>query len=305
LVCREAWSAFGSNDQGAHVNNPAEQTALGPMIIVAADQNESVPLVHDPWAQRLLPASGRVVAALTRLTAVRRSLIAVTEKQFRGGWASFLCRKRYIDDQLVNAVPKGIDAVVILGAGYDTRAYRLPELAGIPVCEVDLPANIDRKAAAVRRCFGRIPPDVALVPIDFETDDLADCLARKGFDRGMRTFYVWEAVTQYLSEPAVRKTMEHLAGAAPRSGLAFTYVRQDFLNGQSMYGAERAYKVYVEKHGLWKFGLHPEEVAGFLAEYGWRECEQVGPDEYDARYLQPAGRQLAASEIERAVYAER
>ena len=62
---------------------------------------------------------------------------------------------------------------------------------------------------------------------------------------------------------------------------------------------------FVVKQGLWKFGLHPEQVAGFLAEYGWRECEQVGPDEYADRYLEPAGRTLTASEIERAVYAER
>jgi methyltransferase (TIGR00027 family) len=64
----------------------------------------------------------------------------------------FSCRKRYIDDQLVSAVAKGVDAVVILGAGYDTRPYRFPELAGIPVCEVDLPTIIARKAA------GRSPP---------------------------------------------------------------------------------------------------------------------------------------------------
>jgi methyltransferase (TIGR00027 family) len=226
------------NDQGAHVNNPAAQTALGPMVIVAADQYESTPLVHDPWAHRLLPAAGRMAMAVARWSAVRRALIAATEKKMRGGWASFLCRKRYIDDQLVNSIPKGVDAVVILGAGYDTRAYRLSELAGIPVCEVGLPANIDRKAAAVRRCFGRIPPDVTLLPVDFETDDLAECLAHKGFDRGMRTFYVWEAVTQYLTEPAVRKTMEYLAGAAPGSGLAFTFIRNDFLDGQAMYGAQ-------------------------------------------------------------------
>ena len=74
----------------------------------------------------------------------------VTAKRIPGGWAAFLCRKRYVDDQLVNAVTEGIDAVVILGAGYDTRAYRLPELAGIPVCEVDLPGNVARKAAALR-----------------------------------------------------------------------------------------------------------------------------------------------------------
>ena len=74
----------------------------------------------------------------------------MTEKRIPGGWAAFLCRKRYVDDQLVNAVTEGIDGVVILGAGYDTRAYRLPELAGIPVCAVDLPGSVARKAAALR-----------------------------------------------------------------------------------------------------------------------------------------------------------
>ena len=52
-------------------------------------------------------------------------------------------------------------------------------------------------------------------------------------------------------------------------------------------------------------GLYPEQVAGFLAEYRWRECQQVGPDEYADRYLEPAGRTLTASEIERAVSAQR
>ena len=68
---------------------------------------------------------------------------------------------------------------------------------------------------------------------------------------------------------------------------------------------ETAYNVYVVKQGLWRFGLHPEQVAGFLAEYGWREREQVGPDEYADCYLEPSGRTLTASEIERAVYAQR
>ena len=138
------------------MNNPAEQTAIGPMMIVAADQYEPSPLVHDPWARRIWPTSGRIAASLARWSLVRRAFIAVTERRISGGWANYLSRKRYVDDQLVSAVAKGIDAVVILGAGYDTRAYRLPALAGIPVCEVDLPGNISRKAAAVLRCFGRV-----------------------------------------------------------------------------------------------------------------------------------------------------
>ena len=65
---------------------------------VAAEQHEPSPLVHDPWAQRLLPLSGRIAAGMTRWSPARQTLIAATDKKLRGGWASFLCRKRYIDD---------------------------------------------------------------------------------------------------------------------------------------------------------------------------------------------------------------
>jgi methyltransferase (TIGR00027 family) len=225
--------------------------------------------------------------------------------RIRGGWANFLSRKRYVDDQLEKAIAKGVDAVVILGAGYDTRAYRLPELAGVPVCEVDLPGNIARKAAAVRRCFGRVPERVKLLAMDFETDNLAERLEAEGYGSGRRIFYVWEGVTPYLTETAMRQTMADLAGAAPGSGLVFTFIRKDFLDGQAMYGARGIYEEAVVKRGLWHFGLHPDEVGEFLAEYGWREMEQVGPDEYTDRYLRPAGRDEPVSEIERAVYAER
>lgn len=275
------------------------------MVVVAADQHEPRPLVHDPWAGTLLPAPTRFIAAATRWSPVRRALRSATDRQIDGGWAGFLCRKRFIDDRLDAAVAEGIEAVVILGAGYDTRAYRLPALAGVPVCEVDLPRNTARKAAAVRRTFGRVPDDVTLLPVDFETEDLADMLQRNGFGPHHRTFYVWEAVTQYLTDAAVRRTFDYLAQTAPGSGLAFTFVREDFLAGRKLYGAQRARQQFVVKDRLWRFGLNPTDVGPLLAEYGWREIDQVGPAEYTARYLRPAGRTDAVSEIERAVYAER
>jgi methyltransferase (TIGR00027 family) len=142
-------------------------------------------------------------------------------------------------------------------------------------------------------------------PVDFETDSLAERLAREGFHRDKRIFYVWEGVTPYLTEPAVRRTMGHLADAGPGSGLVFTFIRKDFLDGQAMYGARGIYEEAVVKRGLWHFGLHPEQVAVFLAEFGWHEVEQVGLDEYAARYLKPTGRDEPVSEIERAVYAKR
>ena len=80
-----------------------------------------------------------------------------------GSWALIACRKRFIDDKLDEAL-RDVDAVVILGAGMDTRGYRLARRSDIPVFEVDLPVNIARKKAAVQRAIGAMPTSVHLVP---------------------------------------------------------------------------------------------------------------------------------------------
>ena len=59
----------------------------------------------------------------------------------------------------------------------------------------------------------------------------------------------------------------------------------------------------MTRHRVWHFGLHPEQVAPLLTDHGWSEDEQVGATEYRQRYLEPAGRNLPVSEIERFVAA--
>ena len=140
------------------------------------------------------------------------------------------CRKHFIDDKLNEALDD-IDAVVILGAGLDTRAYRVTRQVRIPVFEVDQPVNIARKADAVRRVLGELPLSVRLVPLDFERDDLLTALAEQGYRTDYRAFFIWEGVTQYLTEDGVRRTLEGLRAAAPGSRLVFTYVRRDFIDG--------------------------------------------------------------------------
>jgi methyltransferase (TIGR00027 family) len=288
--------------KGVPVSTAAAQTAVGPMVIVAVDQYEDCPLVHDDLAHKMLPGTGRIAAALAKWGPVRRSIIGATEKKIPGLWASMLCRKHYIDDNLLKACDDGIDAVVILGAGFDTRAYRLPIPTGIPVYEVDLPHNIELKRARLAKIYPTPPQSITLVPIDFETEVLGDVLARHGY-RGGRTFFVWEAVSQYLTETGVRETFEFLASAQPGSRLVFTYLRKDFLDGTTLYGAEAAYQEFVVKRRLWHFGLMPEQITDFLALYGWDEIEQMGEQEFTARYVDPTTRTLPVSEIERSVLA--
>jgi methyltransferase (TIGR00027 family) len=283
------------------------------MVLAAVEQNEPPDrrLVDDDLAELFLPAPMRWLVAGTQSAAVRRAFIGASERTGRGLWANLACRKRFIGDKLTESVD-GIDAVVILGAGLDTRAYRLNRRVRKLVFEVDLPVNIARKAKTVRRVLGELPLSVRLVALNFEQDDLLTALAEHGYHIDYRTFFIWEGVTQYLTEDAVRTTLEGLRPTAPGSRLVFTYVRRDFIDGTNRYGARTLYRSVRKgnrpgrpQKSLWHFGLQPEEVAAFLEEYGWRLVEQVGPDELIERYVEPTGRKLKASQIEWSAFAEK
>lgn len=286
--------------------NPAAQTAFGPMVLAAVEQHEpaGLRLVDDDLAQSFLPAGLRVFTRAMRWSTARASVLRVTERAGPGLWANLTCRKRFIDEKLFAAL-LDIDAVVILGAGLDTRAYRLARRSAIPVFEVDLPVNIERKHTVVRRALGTAPSSVTLVPVDFERDDLAAELAKRGHRTEHRTFFVWEGVTQYLSADAVAATFGFLRTAAPGSRLAFTYVRKDFIDGTNRYGAESLYRRFRVRSQLWQFGIGPDDVGTFIEQYGWHLIEQAGPDYFVQHYIQPTGRRLDASQVEWTAYAER
>lgn len=286
--------------------NSAARTAFGPMVLTAVEQNEPADrrLVDDDLAELFLPIPMRLLVATTRWPAVRRALIRTSERTGRGLWANLACRKRFIDEKL-DEVRDQIDAVVVLGAGLDTRAYRLNRQTRKLFFEVDLPVNIARKAKTVRRVLGELPLSVRLVALNFERDDLLTALAEHGYLPDYRVFFVWEGVTQYLTEDAVRTTLKGLRPTAPGSRLVFTYVRRDFIDGTDRYGTRTLYRSVRGRKPLWHFGLEPEEVAPFLAEYGWRLREQLGPDELMQRYVAPTGRKLNTSQVEWSAYAEK
>lgn len=277
------------------MNTAVTGTAVGPMVIAAVDQFEEHPLVRDELAARILPVSGRLAVAAARWRPVRNALVSATEKKIPGLWASMLCRKRYIDDRLDATEAR---TAVVLGAGFDTRGCGGWDGR---VFEVDLPANVKVKQARLIALFGSVPPRLTLVPVDFEEHSLANALAESGYRDDEPVFFVWEAVTQYLTEDAVRATFDFLAQARAGSELVFTFLRRDFLDGTAMFGAKAGHREFVTKHRVWKFGLMPDEVAEFVEPYGWRQVEQLGPQEFSTRYVHTSGRDMPVSEIERTV----
>jgi len=283
----------------------AARTGEGPTMMVAVEQYfpKKQRIIEDSLAYQILPFGIRTVAGVLRSAPARDWMVQQTERSLPRIWGGMMCRKRYIDEKLTEASGQ-IEAVVNLGAGFDTRAYRLPVLADIPIWEVDQPENIQPKHARLLKLFGEVPSHIRLVPIDFDREELSAVLRLHGYLMDQQTFFIWEAVTQYLTEAGIRGTFDFLAKAPSGSLLAFTYVRKDFIEGKNKYGQEAAYEQYINNK-FWLFGMYPEEIPGFLENYGWRVIEHLGYEELAERYVKPTGRKLASTPIERVVCAEK
>jgi methyltransferase (TIGR00027 family) len=275
------------------------------MVLVAIEQAfpEGERIVDDDLARPILPLSFRINVWIS--TRVKDWLIRKTEEKVPGLWGGIMARKRYIDEIVTKAAVGPIEAVVNLGAGFDTRAFRLPALAEVPVWEVDQPENVNAKRASLEKLLQRVPAHVNLVPIDFDRQDLTTVLASHGYEPDKTTFFIWEGVTQYVTEDGIRATLEYLAKVPAGSRLVFTYTPRDFIDGEVFYGQEYLYKKMLLKDKIWLFGLDPENVDDFLGEYDWRVLEHLGYDELGERYVQPTGRKLESMAIERIVYAEK
>jgi methyltransferase (TIGR00027 family) len=283
----------------------AAKTGPGAMVLVAIEQGfpEAQRIADDPLAYPILPASSRFWVRVSLV--VRNWIVAKTEQNAPGLWGGIMARKRYIDDIATESVGGPVEAVVNLGAGFDTRAFRLPQLETVPVWEVDQPENTDAKQRRLRAIFDEVPGHVTLVPINFDEEDLATVLAAHGYAGSDTTLFIWEGVTQYLTEPGIRATMEFLATAPAGSRLVFTYTPKDFIDGKVLYGHENLYRRMRVNDTIWNTGFDPDSIDGFLADYGWRVREHRGYDELGERYVRPTGRALKWMAIERVVDAEK
>lgn len=251
-------------------------------------------LFVDPFAARLLPGPLRAVAAAARLPLLGGGVAHLIDRRWPGARSSAVARTRLIDDAVVAALAEGVGQVLILGAGFDCRAYRLPGLARARVFEVDHPATSAAKRARLAALLGAPPAHVTFVALDFDRQPLLAALAAAGCDRGRPSLIIWEGVTNYLAAAAVDATLRDLATFAPGSRVLFTYVHRGVLDGSVPFaGAERIAATVQRAGEPWTFGLDPAEVPAYLAARGLELVDDVGADQYRARYLGDPGRGYA------------
>jgi methyltransferase (TIGR00027 family) len=257
-------------------------------------------LFDDPYAARFLPAGLRLVAQAARVPVVGERVRSYIDRRWPGVRTSAVARTRYIDDVVADALRAGAEQVVILGAGYDARAYRVAGMPRATVFEVDHPATSARKRAAVAAAVGTVPPHVRFVAIDFDADDLATAMRAAGYDRARPTVVTWEGVTNYLTAPAVDGTLRWCADAAAGSRVLFTYVHQRVLDDPSAFpGTDVLFATLRAAGERWTFGFDPAGLPGYLRARGLALDEDVGAADYRARCYGPAAHDMRGYEFYR------
>jgi len=278
-------------------------TALGAAVcrLIEQFQPEETRLFNDPVVKYLV---GTPIQVLVQFAYIRDYAIKRTDAIMQGIYGAQICRTRYIDDAVQSALSQGIRQLVILGAGFDTRPYRLAGMEHVKVFEVDLPSVQEDKKKRLQKHFGRLPEHVAFVPIDFETQSLEDVLPWEAFDPSRPAVFVWEGVTPYISEEAVRRTLAFVGKSALGSILIFTYALKSIIERRSNIPDADKMMDYLAKNNIpWLFGLEPSRVPSFLKPFHLNPTADVGNADYQARYLKPLGRTLVVSESERIVQA--
>jgi methyltransferase (TIGR00027 family) len=137
-------------------------------------------------------------------------------------------------DSAVDRYLASVAQFVILGAGFDTRAFRLPKEMQVRSFEVDAPKTMAFKREVLQQA-GIDQAGVALVSADFEKDDWLSQLVEAGFDANQPALFLWEGVTPYQDRASVEDTLRKIAGTARGSILAFDYFTTEVLESQALY----------------------------------------------------------------------
>lgn len=258
----------------------------------------SVRPATDRYAERFLSARLRAVTTIARPRLGHRLVTELIDRRWPGVRSSIVARTRLIDDLLCE-IAGGVDQFVILGAGFDTRAYRLGCVDDLTTFEIDHPATQERKRRSLLAGNG-----VHYVAWDFHEHGLDRALSAAGFDPAVPTLFLWEGVTNYLTAETVDETIRWCSQAAVGSHLIFTYVDRQVLDDPASYHhADRVLDTSQRAGEKVTFGIPPADLAPYLAECGLDLMSDSGAVDYRALYYSDTASRIRGHEFYRVAHA--
>jgi methyltransferase (TIGR00027 family) len=199
--------------------------------------------------------------------------------------AFFVMRSRFAEDELAASVARGVRQYVVLGAGFDTFAYRNP-FPELRVFEVDHPDTQATKKQRLANSGIEIPQSLTFVPIDFNTTKLADALHAYGFDSTKPAFFSWLGVVPYLERPDIDATFAYIASLPKGSALAFDYaVPPESLSWTSRLIFNQMAKRVAAVGEPWKTFFDPPTLLDDLRRLGFSSADDFGAEVLNRRYF--------------------
>jgi methyltransferase (TIGR00027 family) len=269
--------------KASRASKTAEQVALSRAIETRKPLAERI--CDDPLAERFLSGKYRLFLHGRPL---RDAVERLIEALFAGHHYYVIARTRYIDDFLQAQLANPPEQLVILGAGFDSRAYRFADrLRKVAVFEVDHPATSQAKRSRIRDVLGELPRHVTYVPVDFDTEKLSSKLKQGGYRDQLKTVFLWEGVTPYLSIGAIDEVLQFIrSSGAPGSVVLFDYILQSVVDGSCpMAGARKEFEKMRRTSEPLVFGIAEGGIQAFLSARGFRDVVDAGAPELKSRYF--------------------
>lgn len=234
---------------------------------------------EDPFAVHFLPPEfAAILKNREQLTALAKD----SAQKFPGINGAVVARTRFIDDIVLQYVEEGLAQIVILGAGYDSRAYRIEGIKQkVTVFEVEYPFTQQIKIQKVVEVLGEKPGHVKYVPMDFIKDDLKACLLKSDYDPAKRTLFIMEGLTFYLPAETLDSILAFIAKhSGLQSAVVFDYLPLTVINGTSNRPEGKNSWIEVQRSGEhYRFGLESNELSAFLVQRGFKLKNNVNaPD---------------------------
>jgi methyltransferase (TIGR00027 family) len=218
---------------------------------------------------------------------------------------NLLYRTKFIDEILKENINENIEQVLILGAGFDTRAYRLEGIQYIIFYEVDCPETIFKKKERLKKLYKDIPQNVNLLSIDFEENKLEEKMKKSNFNKNKKTLVIWEGVTQYIDKEALNNVLDYLSSIKSESKLLFTYIKKEIIDGSNRSEIDHNIISFAEKMGSpWKTGINPAEIEELLENRSLKLLKDVGAKDYKKLYSHLTKREINVYNGERLAYVE-
>jgi methyltransferase (TIGR00027 family) len=263
-------------------NTKASRSAEGVALLRAIETQkpEAERICYDPYARALIP--GGISFFLSKLVIES----GIYERMAPGATAFVIGRERYIDDFLEACLSEGFDQIVILGAGFDTRAYRIPGIEQTRVFEIDQSATQEVKLERLKKIIDPLPAHVTFLPVDFNTQILGERLQSSGYNEQGKTLFIWQGVTYFLTAEGVDSTLAFIAN---HSGLGSAVIF-DYCYNETLRDTSRGYGKLLRRSSqlsgeAYMFGIDQGQVEPFLAQRGFCNVRDVPVENLKSMYF--------------------